>query len=151
MHASLQVRPSTHQLAAKYAAMLPLAAVDPVFANKEAAARQLKEWVHQRRTTVQQHIMSAAAAAGSGVLGGGSTLQDLPEMVVPYGLYILAHHPDFPQVRLRAAFCLPMLLDTAAGFGSIALVCGCRLEMQAKSFMLQLQAVQCRCLSKPRH
>jgi hypothetical protein len=97
---SLQMRRSTHQLAAKYAAMLPLAAVDPELANKEAAARMLREWVHSRRAAVQQSIMSAAAAEGgaAGVHGGGSTLQDQPEMLLPYGLYILAHHPDFPQV-----------------------------------------------------
>ncbi|WIA29168.1 hypothetical protein OEZ86_011679 [Tetradesmus obliquus] len=93
------LRRSTHQLAAKYAAMLPLAAVDPELANKEAAARMLREWVHSRRAAVQQSIMSAAAAAGgaAGVRGGGSTLQEQPEMLLPYGLYILAHHPDFPQ------------------------------------------------------
>jgi hypothetical protein len=96
----VQMRRSTHQLAAKYAAMLPLAAVDPELSNKEAAARMLREWVHSRRAAVQASIMSAAAAEGgaAGVRGGGSTLQDQPEMLLPYGLYILAHHPDFPQV-----------------------------------------------------
>ncbi|KAF6266620.1 hypothetical protein COO60DRAFT_1697167 [Scenedesmus sp. NREL 46B-D3] len=53
------LRRSTHQLAAKYAAMLPLAAVDPELGNKEAAARMLREWVHSRRAAVQQSIMSA--------------------------------------------------------------------------------------------
>eukprot|EP00879_Flechtneria_rotunda_P015681 GHRR01016403.1.p1 GENE.GHRR01016403.1~~GHRR01016403.1.p1 ORF type:complete len:1542 (+),score=797.44 GHRR01016403.1:616-5241(+) len=94
-----QHRPSTHQLAAKYAAMLPLAAMDPSKKNKDDAARKLREWVHGRRAAVQQLITAAAAAGngGAGGRGGGSTLQELPEMVLPYGLYILAHHPDFPQ------------------------------------------------------
>lgn len=96
----LQMRPSTHQLGAKYAAMLPLAAVDPSRPNKDSAARQLREWVHSRRAAVQQQITAAAAAAAGGAArGGGSTLQDLPEMIVSYSLYILAHHPDFPQVK----------------------------------------------------
>lgn len=94
-----QMRPSTHQLGAKYAAMLPLSAMDPSRPNKETAARQLREWVHSRRAVVQQNITAAAAAAADGgAKGGGSTLQDLPEMILPYGLYILAHHPDLPQV-----------------------------------------------------
>eukprot|EP00882_Tetradesmus_deserticola_P017339 GHRQ01018572.1.p1 GENE.GHRQ01018572.1~~GHRQ01018572.1.p1 ORF type:complete len:635 (+),score=352.40 GHRQ01018572.1:264-1907(+) len=98
-------RRSTHQLAAKYAAMLPLAAVDPVLPNKEAAARMLREWVHSRRAAVQASIMSATAAEGGSadVRGGGSTLQEQPEMLLPYGLYILAHHPDFPQPEEDAA------------------------------------------------
>jgi hypothetical protein len=86
--------------------MLPLAAMDPADANKYAAARYLRDWVHRRRAHVQQLITVAAAAAattgggGRDAQEGGSTMQDLPEMVMPYGLYILAHHPDFPQVPL---------------------------------------------------
>lgn len=85
--------------------MLPLGAMDPSRANKEAAGRQLREWVHSRRAAVQQQITAAAAAADGNAKGGGSTLQDLPEMVIPYGLYILAHHPDFPQASEHN--CLP--------------------------------------------
>eukprot|EP00878_Enallax_costatus_P030986 GHUV01033809.1.p1 GENE.GHUV01033809.1~~GHUV01033809.1.p1 ORF type:complete len:684 (+),score=329.44 GHUV01033809.1:276-2327(+) len=90
-------RPSTHQLSAKYAAILPLGAVDPSRENKDAAARQLREWVHSRRQAVQQQVTAAAAAGDGSARGGGSTLQDLPEMILPYGLYILAHHPDHPS------------------------------------------------------
>lgn len=90
----LQHRPSTHQLSAKYAAMLPLAAADPNMDSKVKAARMLRTWVHERRAGVQAQMGAAARDAQE----GGSTLQDLPEMMVPYGLYILAHHPDFPQV-----------------------------------------------------
>jgi hypothetical protein len=90
----LQHRPSTHQLSAKYAAMLPLAAADPNMDSKLKAARMLRTWVHERRAGVQAQMGAAARDAQE----GGSTLQDLPEMMVPYGLYILAHHPDFPQV-----------------------------------------------------
>lgn len=75
--------------------MLPLAAADPISKNKVGAARLLRTWVGERRAAVQ--TQTHAAALGSHE--GGSTLQDLPEMMLPYGLYILAHHPDFPQVR----------------------------------------------------
>lgn len=75
--------------------MLPLAAADPIEDNKVKAARMLRGWVHERRAAVQAQMSTAARDAQE----GGSTLQDLPEMMVPYGLYILAHHPDFPQVR----------------------------------------------------
>lgn len=79
--------------------MLPLAAADPITANKVKAARMLRTWVHERRTAVQAQM----GATARDVQEGGSTLQDLPEMMVPYGLYILAHHPDFPQVWCAAA------------------------------------------------
>jgi hypothetical protein len=75
--------------------MLPLAAADPIEDNKVKAARMLRGWVHERRAAVQAQMSTAARDAQE----GGSTLQDLPEMMVPYGLYILAHHPDFPQVQ----------------------------------------------------
>ncbi|KAF8072944.1 ATXR2 [Scenedesmus sp. PABB004] len=94
-------RPSAHQLSAKYAAMLPLAAMDPAPDNKDAAARMLREWVAHRRAAAAA-AATAAAAGGGRARGGGSTLQDQPEMALPYGLYVLAHHPDFPTVRARA-------------------------------------------------
>jgi len=100
-----QSRPSTHQLSAKYAAMLPLAAMDPAASNKHAAARYLRDWVHRRRAHVQQLITAAAAAAAAGgdsdhgTQGGGSTMQDLPEMLLPYGVLSWPHHPDFPEVN----------------------------------------------------
>lgn len=109
----MQRRPSTHQLSAKYAAMLPLGAMDPSRENKDAAARQLREWVHSRRQAVQQKVTAAAAAGDGGARGGGSTLQDMPEMILPYGVYILAHHPDFPQVIIHRSLkmcCLCVLL-----------------------------------------
>jgi hypothetical protein len=77
--------------------MLPLAAADPIVDNKDQAARLLRSWVHERRCAVQAQMSAAARDAQE----GGSTLQDLPEMLVPYGLYILAHHPDLPQVRCK--------------------------------------------------
>jgi hypothetical protein len=62
--------------------------------SKVKAARMLRTWVQERRSSVQMQMGAAARDAQE----GGSTLQDLPEMMVPYGLYILARHPDFPQV-----------------------------------------------------
>ena len=46
--------------------------------------------------------VAAAAAAG----GGGSTLlQDMPEFLLPYLLYLLAHHPDYPSPEVCARLC----------------------------------------------
>lgn len=81
--------------------MLPLAAADPVTAHKDKAARLLRGWVHERRAAVQAQL----GAAARGAVEGGSTLQDLPEMLLPYGLYLLAHHPDFPMVRACVCGC----------------------------------------------
>jgi hypothetical protein len=95
--AVLQQRGGSRQLPAKYAAMLPLAAADPFRPNKDAAARMLRCWVAEQRALVA----ASMAAAARGSRAGGSTMQEQPEMMVPYCLYILAHHPDFPQARAR--------------------------------------------------
>jgi hypothetical protein len=78
--------------------MLPLGAADPYRPNKVQAARYLRSWVHDRRAAVA--AMTLSAATGRAERDGGSTLPHMPEMMVPYGLYVLGHHPDFPQVRL---------------------------------------------------
>lgn len=56
-------------LAAKYAAFLPLAAVDPNEGNKGAAARWLAEWVEARRAAAARAAQRAAAAP-AGAKGG---------------------------------------------------------------------------------
>jgi hypothetical protein len=73
--------------------------MDPSPVNKAAAARLLREFVALRRRTAQQ-IITAAAGGGAAGAEGGSTLQELPEMMLPYTMYILAHHPDFPEVNI---------------------------------------------------
>ncbi len=92
-----QARRDNHHLGAKYAAMLPLAAVDPTRKNKVAAAQLLRDFVVKRRQLAGQLVMKAAAEDAS---GAGSTLQEEPEMMLPYLLHLLAHHPDFPKVWL---------------------------------------------------
>ena len=80
--------------------------MDPSPANKATAARLLRDFVSLRSRTAQQTItaaqeaVKAAAGGGAGVADGGSALQERPEMMLPYTIYILAHHPDFPEVSL---------------------------------------------------
>jgi hypothetical protein len=97
------------------------AAVDPVAEAQAGAAKALRDYVTGKRRAVQraaqQAVLSAsaaskggqggnvkgsAAAAGGG--GGAGAIHELPEFMLPFVLYLLATHPDFPvEVRRRAA------------------------------------------------
>ncbi|KIZ01095.1 hypothetical protein MNEG_6868 [Monoraphidium neglectum] len=90
------VRPRYHQLSAKLAAMMALGAADPVPQHKRAAAGALRDWARARRAAAQRLITAAAADRAA---DGGSTMQEQPEMAVPYLIHLLAHHPDMPVVR----------------------------------------------------
>ncbi|GAB4821978.1 hypothetical protein N2152v2_009024 [Parachlorella kessleri] len=80
------------QRAAKYAAMLGLLAVDPQPGNQAAAFKVLREYVALRRRHLQQAAQVTAAAGG----GGANMIHDMPEFMLPYLIFILAHHPDYP-------------------------------------------------------
>jgi hypothetical protein len=98
----VQDRHFQEQLPAKYAAMLALAAMDPSRTNKQAAANHLHSFVQLRRRALAQAAAGAAAAGAAGKQQGaaaaGGALTQQPEMMLPYALYLLAHHPDFPTV-----------------------------------------------------
>eukprot|EP00884_Botryococcus_braunii_P018320 jgi/Botrbrau1/5171/Bobra.0172s0043.2 len=79
--------------AAKYAAMLPLAGVDPSAPNRENGLRALLEWVHGRRRATAVTTASLASQSAA----GGTVLQEYPDFLLVYLVQILAHHPDFPD------------------------------------------------------
>jgi hypothetical protein len=45
---------------------------------------------------MQTAAQETAAAGG----GGGNMIQDMPEFVLPYLIFILSHHPDYPSAEV---------------------------------------------------
>ncbi|KAL4859210.1 Sister chromatid cohesion protein PDS5 B-B [Chlorella vulgaris] len=84
--------PGYAQRATKYAAILAFFAIDPEPRNRLFALRTLRDYVVQRRLVVERMAASTAAAGG----GGGTMIQDMPEAMLAYLVFLLAHHPDFP-------------------------------------------------------
>ncbi|KAG1666356.1 hypothetical protein FOA52_007894 [Chlamydomonas sp. UWO 241] len=82
-HAALSQRLAVQS--SKYACFLALAGMDPDKRNSQAAARLLREWVCRRRNAAQQ-------------AGEASTVVQQPEYLLPSLVYVLAHHPDMPEV-----------------------------------------------------
>ncbi len=68
------------QRAAKYAALLPLAAADPRDAHRTAAHHALSEYVALRRRAAAAAAASPRTAAGS----GGTVLHELPDYLLPF-------------------------------------------------------------------
>ena len=91
LHHFLQ-RAAQPQRAAKYAALLALAGADPVPENRTQALLLLRQYAAARRAAV-----AAAAAAAAAAGRGGTMMQDMAEFLLPYLVYVLAHHPDYPQ------------------------------------------------------
>lgn len=106
--------------------------MDPKDEHREAAARALREVVLLRRAALQKAMTQQAAApgpsSGSGPGPGAVSLADLPEFVMAYAVYLLAHHPDCPQVRACTAPCpfhMPVLC-TALGSRGVKRMEGAR-------------------------
>ncbi|DBA83186.1 TPA: hypothetical protein ACH3X2_006702 [Trebouxia sp. C0005] len=87
-----QKDPTKGHKAAKWAAVFPLAAMDPTQANCQAAFSFLMEFVAVRRRAVQHRVSAAAANQSS----GGTMLHEYPDFILPFIIQSLAHHPDFP-------------------------------------------------------
>ncbi|DBA74057.1 TPA: hypothetical protein ACH3X1_010871 [Trebouxia sp. C0004] len=87
-----QKDPTKGHKAAKWAAVFPLAAMDPTQANCQAAFSFLMEFVAIRRRAVQHRVSAAAANQSS----GGTMLHEYPDFILPFIIQSLAHHPDFP-------------------------------------------------------
>jgi hypothetical protein len=90
------------QRAAKYAALLPLAAADPRDAHRTAAHHALSEYVALRRRAAAAAAASPRAAAGS----GGTVLHELPDYLLPFLLQArnpgtCAHMPGHRGYRVR--------------------------------------------------
>ncbi len=77
--------------------------MDPKDDHREAAARTLREVVLLRRAQAQSMALQQATAGASPGAGGSarpaSAVSDLPEFLMVFAIYVLAHHPDCPQVR----------------------------------------------------
>ncbi|GIL95473.1 hypothetical protein Vretimale_1495, partial [Volvox reticuliferus] len=101
---SLQVQRRSYVIS-KYTALLPLAGMDPRPENQDAAARTLREVVRLLRVRAQDAALEAVKAAQEGAAGSSGSasgaprpsLSDLPEFMLAFLLYILAHHPDCPM------------------------------------------------------
>ncbi|CAG9460883.1 unnamed protein product [Pedinophyceae sp. YPF-701] len=70
--------------------MLALCNVDPVAANREAAAGAFAQYVAARRRAAAQELQRGGA--------GGGSMAAQPELCLTYAVFLLAHHPDFPTV-----------------------------------------------------
>ncbi|KAK9811630.1 hypothetical protein WJX72_007291 [[Myrmecia] bisecta] len=86
-------RENNGQRAAKYAAILPLAGMDPAEQNRQSAFQSLVDFVTLRRRAAHKHATQAAASRAA----GGTMLHEYPDFLLPYMLQILAHHPDLPS------------------------------------------------------
>ena len=75
------IYPNEAPTAAKMAAILCLAVVDPVSEHRHLAAEAIQGFVRARRIAIH---------------GAGMPVRAYPEMVLPFALALLAHHPDLP-------------------------------------------------------
>jgi hypothetical protein len=98
-------------LASKYMAMLSLSAMDPSKRNRQQAEHDLQSFICRRR----KHVRSASTAAACTSGSGGVNVPDQPDFILPYSIFILAHHPDFPEVGLRLCSCCIALGDRGGG------------------------------------
>jgi hypothetical protein len=55
------------------------------------------------RLVVERMAASTAAAGG----GGGTMIQDMPEAMLAYLVFLLAHHPDFPTPEVSCNYVEP--------------------------------------------
>lgn len=78
--------------AAKFAALLCQAAPDPAEDNRTAAITSLCDYIRAARDAATR---AAATAAQRGPAGGQVQLG--PEALLPWTVYLCAHHPDFPD------------------------------------------------------
>ncbi|KAL4458690.1 hypothetical protein ABPG75_013555 [Micractinium tetrahymenae] len=96
----LTTKGQSAQRSAKYAAVLALMAIDPEDRNRAAALRALRDYVLTRRAAVARLSQAQAAAGG----GGGNLLGDMPEFMLPFLIFLLAHHPDYPTEEALEEF-----------------------------------------------
>ena len=64
-------------------------------AGNDDASRCLLEWVQKRRRHLRRSMQTAAAYP---LNSNDVSLARYPEYCIPYALFLLAHHPDFPRV-----------------------------------------------------
>lgn len=91
---TLQTRPNP-QRAAKMAALWAIYAADPVEEHCRLAFMKLKKFVYERRNIVDKISLAAASAGKS-----GSLMNEMPELILPFFIYLMAHHPDYESTEL---------------------------------------------------
>jgi len=78
------------QRAAKTAALYVLYSKDTEISYPVMAFGRLKEYVSARRTAVEKSALAVATAGDSGTL-----INEMPEFILPFIVYFMAHHPDY--------------------------------------------------------
>jgi hypothetical protein len=78
------------QRAAKTAALYVLYSKDREISYPVMAFGKLKEYVTARRTAVEKSALAVATAGDSGTL-----INEMPEFILPFIVYFMAHHPDY--------------------------------------------------------
>lgn len=78
------------QRAAKTAALYVLYSKDREVSYPVMAFGRLKEYVSARRTAVEKSAFAVATAGDSGTL-----INEMPEFILPFVVYFMAHHPDY--------------------------------------------------------
>jgi sister chromatid cohesion protein PDS5 len=78
------------QRAAKTAALYVLYSKDREVSYPVLAFGRLKEYVTTRRAAVEKSALAVATAGDSGTL-----INEMPEFILPFIVYFMAHHPDY--------------------------------------------------------
>ncbi len=78
------------QRAAKMAALYALYGADPYEPNMKKAFRGLRRYICKRRSILQKMSLAKAAAGDSGTM-----VNEMPEFILPFLVYFMAHHPDY--------------------------------------------------------
>jgi sister-chromatid-cohesion protein PDS5 len=78
------------QRAAKAAALYVMYSKDKEVSYPLMAFSRLKEYVTARRTAVEKSALAVATAGDSGTL-----INEMPEFILPFIVYFMAHHPDY--------------------------------------------------------
>lgn len=78
------------QRAAKTAALYVLYSKDTEVSYPVMAFGRLKEYVSARRTAVEKSALVVATTGDSGTL-----INEMPEFILPFIVYFMAHHPDY--------------------------------------------------------
>ena len=96
------------QRAAKAAALYAIYSADPQKDHARAGFEKLKEYVTARRAVVERTALAAAAAGDT----GGTLINEMPEFILPFLVYFIAHHPDYrPEVIEQEHLFMDPLLD----------------------------------------
>jgi len=83
------------QRSAKIAALYALYGADPYEPNVKRAYNYLREFVMTRRAILTKISLVTSTSGGSGTL-----VNEMPEFILPFLIYFMAHHPDYDAVAM---------------------------------------------------